>query len=178
MLDDEQLIGRVAQADHAAFRIFVERHLERVHRIAWHMLADHGEAEEITQEALTRVWVHAPEFDVERGVRFTTWLHRVVVNLCLDRLRRRRVHAPIDAAAGVPDAAPHPLARIAQRQTESQVAAALADLPERQRMAVVLSYYERMSNAEAAAALGIGVGALEGLLVRARRGLRRMLEGG
>lgn len=170
------LVALVAGADHDAFRALVERHLERVQRIAWRMLADQGEAEEVAQEALLRVWVHAPQFDPDRGTRFTTWLHRVVLNLCLDRRRRHRVHAPLEAAADLSDAAPHPLARIVASETAGRVAAALATLPERQRMAVVLCYYERMSNAEAAAVLGTGVTALEGLLVRARRALRQLLE--
>jgi RNA polymerase sigma-70 factor (ECF subfamily) len=176
-LADEALIARVAAADHAAFELLVGRHLDRVHRIAWRMLGDHGEAEEVAQETLLRMWMHAASFDPAHGALLSTWLHRIVLNLCLDRQRRRRPAAPVEAAEGVADAAPHPLARLAAAEAAAAVAAALATLPERQRMAVVLSYYERLSNAEAAAVLGIGVGALEALLVRARKALRARLAG-
>jgi RNA polymerase sigma-70 factor, ECF subfamily len=172
---DERLMALVALADHAAFRVLGERHLPRVQRIAWRMLGDSSEAEEVAQEALLRVWVHAPRFEAGRGARFSTWLYRIVLNLCRDRRRRRRPWLSLGAAAEVADPAPHPLARLSEAEETERVGAALAALPERQRTAVMLSYYERLSNAEAAETLGIGVMALEALLVRARRRLRRTL---
>lgn len=172
---DERLLALVALADHAAFRVLGARHLPRVHRIAWRMLGDPSEAEEVAQEALLRVWVHAPRFEAGRGARFATWLYRIVLNLCRDRQRRRRPWLGLGAAAEVPDPAPHPLARLSEAEETERVGAALAALPERQRTAIVLSYYERLSNAEAAETLGIGVMALEALLVRARRKLRQTL---
>jgi RNA polymerase sigma-70 factor, ECF subfamily len=172
---DERLVALVALGQHDAFRVLGARHLPRVQRIAWRMLGDHGQAEEVAQEALLRVWTHASRFDARRGARFSTWLHRIVLNLCHDRLRRRRHWLGLGAAAEVADPAPHPLARLAAAQESERVGAALAALPARQRTAVVLAYYERLSNAEAAAAMGIGVMALEALLVRARRRLRRIL---
>ena len=172
---DEMLMARVAAADHEAFRALTLRHLDRVHRIAWRMLADAGEAEEVAQDSLLRVWTHAVRFDPARGARFTTWLHRIVLNLCTDRQRRRRPHRPFEDAAMVADPAPHPLSRLTDAEEARAVVQALTDLPERQRMALVLTYYERQSNAEAAQTLGISTNALEALLVRARRALRARL---
>jgi RNA polymerase sigma-70 factor (ECF subfamily) len=98
-----------------------------------------------------------------------------VVNLCLDR-RRRKPMAPLEAAGDPADPAPSAELRLAEDQRKRIVADALAALPDRQRAALVLSYYEDVSNIEAAEALGVSVSALESLLVRARKALRAELE--
>src|SRR5690606_16568028 len=108
-----------------------------------------GDAEEIVQEAFLRAWLKAPTWlgreDREGGAAFSTWLGRVVVNLCLDR-KRRAVPLPIEAAAHVPDTAPDGFAAAAGGETAARVAAAIAALPERQRAAISLCHYEGVSN--------------------------------
>ncbi|KAB0679720.1 RNA polymerase sigma factor [Aureimonas leprariae] len=170
---DEALLARIAGGEAAAERAIVARKLPRILGLAVRMLGDREEAEDVSQEAFVRIWRQAPRWRSGEA-RFDTWLHTVVLNLCRDRLRRKReltVAEPPEMADPTPGAEQH-LVRQAERQA---VAAALAALPERQREAIVLQYYQELSNGEAAAVLGISVEALESLLSRARRTLRDRL---
>jgi RNA polymerase sigma-70 factor (ECF subfamily) len=175
---DDELMRRAGNGDRLAFADLVRRHLPRVGAIAGRMLASAAEAEEVGQEAFLRCWQKAPGWAPSGGggqtALFTTWLHRIVVNLCIDR-RRRVAPVPLDEVPEQADDAPHALDRLATAETVRRVRAAIGDLPDRQRAALVLCYYEGMSNAEAAAVLEMSVGAVESLLVRARRTLRKTL---
>jgi RNA polymerase sigma-70 factor (ECF subfamily) len=175
MVSDDALMRRVGAGDGQAFRQLVERHAKRPHRIAWRMLGDAGEAEDVAQEACLRLWKDAPRWQPQ-GAGVGAWLARVATNLCLDRLRRRARLSDEE----VPDRAdPAPLADevIGADQQQARVRAALDALPERQRAAVVLTYYEELPNAEAAAALELNIKAFESLLLRARRALKdRLVE--
>lgn len=173
--DDDALLASAGDGDQHAFRALVSRHVTRVLSLARRMTGNVAEAEDVAQEAFLRAWQKAPGWRVGEA-RFSTWLYRVVVNLCLDR-RRRKPMAPLEAAGDPLDPAPSAELRLAEDQRGRIVAAALAALPDRQRAALVLSYYEGVSNAEAAEALGVSVSALESLLVRARKALRLQLEG-
>ena len=172
-VSDDALMRRVGAGDAGAFQQLVEVHAKRPHRIAWRMLGDASEAEDVAQEALLRLWKDAPDWNAQ-GAGVGAWLARVATNLCLDRLRRRVRLSDED----VPDRAdPAPLAdeAICAGQQQARVRAALDALPERQRAAVVLTYYEDLPNAEAAAALDMNVKAFESLLLRARRALKERL---
>jgi RNA polymerase sigma-70 factor (ECF subfamily) len=172
---DEVLMLRVGQGDEPAFQLLVRRHLARSLALARRMTASASDAEEIAQEAFLRVWTSAPRWRVE-GAAFRTWLYRIVVNLCLDR-GRRKPFMPLEDAGDPTDPAPDALTVLEQQETARRVAAAVEALPDRQRAALVLSYYEGLSNADAAAVLGVSVSGLEALLVRARRALRGRLDG-
>jgi RNA polymerase sigma-70 factor (ECF subfamily) len=167
---DEVLMVRVGEGDQPAFQVLVRRHLQRTLDLARRMTASASDAEEIAQEAFLRVWTTAPRWRIE-GAAFRTWLYRIVVNLCLDR-GRRKPFAPLTDAGDPSDPAPDALAQLERQETQRRVAAAIAALPDRQRAALVLSYYEGLSNQEAAAVLRVSVSSLEALLVRARRTLR------
>jgi RNA polymerase sigma factor (sigma-70 family) len=171
--DDDALMRRVAARDGEAFRVLVERHGARPHRVAWRMLGDGAEAEDIAQEALLRLWRNA---DIWRGggPGVAAWLTRVATNLCLDRLRSR-ARLSDEAAPERADEAPLADALIAGDEDRAAVIAALDTLPERQRAAVVLTYYEELANAEAAAMLDMNLKAFESLLLRARRALKALL---
>ena len=171
--DDEILMLRTGKGDRDAFRQLLERHLDRIVAFAARVLGDRSFAEDIAQETFLRLWTHARDW--QPTAKLTTWMYRVALNLCLDR-RRRPVPVPLAAAGDPPDTAPDATAAIAEDETARLVAAALAELPERQRAALVLSYYEGLSNAETAEVLGATVGGVEALLVRARRALREKLR--
>jgi len=172
---DEVLMLRVGQGDEPAFQLLVRRHLPRSIALARRMTASASDAEEIAQEAFLRVWTSAPRWRAE-GAAFRTWLYRIVVNLCLDR-GRRKPFMPLEDAGDPTDPAPDALTVLERQETARRVAAAVEALPDRQRAALVLSYYEGLSNADAAAVLGVSVSGLEALLVRARRALRSRLDG-
>lgn len=172
---DEELIRRVAAGDGRAAQQFVHRHAERLVRLARRMLNDPADAEDVAQEVFLRVWREAPKWKPGQA-KFQTWMHRVALNLCYDRLRRRRENPDPDAGLTIADPSPSAGDAWLERQRAARVRSALADLPERQRAAIALCHFEEASNIEAAAALEISVDALESLLARGRRALRESLR--
>ena len=171
---DTALIARVGNREPGAIREIVARKLPRIVALAARMLGDRDEADDVAQEAFLRIWNIAPKW--RRGeARFDTWLHRVTLNLCYDRLRRHRETTVSDDLPEQADVAPLPDERIEAAHANERIATALAKLPARQREALVLQYYQELSNSEAAELMGIGIEALESLLVRARRSLRARL---
>jgi RNA polymerase sigma-70 factor, ECF subfamily len=171
---DEDLVRRVGQGDAEACRALVERHLGRIVAFAGRVLGNPSDAEDVAQEVFARVWTSAGSWR-PGAARFTTWLHRVAQNLCLDRIARRR-EAPLDATPEPVDPAPPPDVRLEEARMSRLVGREIATLPERQRVALALCHYEGMRNADAAEVMGISVEALESLLSRARRTLRARLE--
>ena len=167
---DEDLLARVAVGDPAAARALVARKLPRLLSLAQRMLGDAAEAEDVAQEAFVRIWKQAAKWKPGRA-KFDTWVHRVALNLCYDRLRRRREIAT-DTPPEQVDTGPAPDRGLQARDTAARVAGALAQLPERQREAIVLCHYQDLGNIEAAAVMGVSVEALESLLGRGRRALR------
>ncbi len=173
--DDASLMRRVAEGrDRTAFALLINRHAGRALSLAERVLLDRAEAEDAVQDAFTRLWLKGDRFDPSRA-RFSTWFHRVVINACLDRRRRWRDWLPIEKMRERADPAPDGAARLEADQRAEAVRRAIATLPMRQRVAIALTCYQEMSNREAAEAMGLSVKALEALLVRARRRLRREL---
>jgi RNA polymerase sigma-70 factor (ECF subfamily) len=167
---DALLLARVAAGDPAATRAMVARKLPRLLSLAGRMLGDAGEAEDVAQEAFLRIWKQASRWRPGEA-RFDTWLHRVALNLCYDRLRRRRELAFADPPDRADDG-PAPDRGLQAADTGRRVGAALQSLPDRQREAIVLCHYQELGNIEAAAVMGVSVEALESLLGRGRRALR------
>jgi RNA polymerase sigma-70 factor (ECF subfamily) len=170
---DEDLMAQIARGDERAFRLLARRHAGRAAGLARRVTGNAADGEEIAQEALLRVWINAPLW--RPTAAFRTWFYRVVLNLCLNR-RRRKPFLPLDAAGDRSDPAADALARMERAETDRRVAAAIAELPERQRAAIVLTYSEGLGNAETAAILETTISGVETLLVRARRTLRQKLE--
>lgn len=185
---DLELVQRIGRGDRAACTLFVDRYLDRVHRLAWRLLGDRTDAEEATQDVFLKVWEQAARWR-PGAAKFSTWLYRVTTNLCYDRLRRRREHVPIEDVMtddsgvdkaglhGTLDAGPTPEQAAVTHERDARLRAALDALPERQRGAIVLCHHEGLSQREAAAVLEVSEEALESLLARGRRSLRAMLMG-
>lgn len=171
---DDGLMARVAARDADAFRALAERHGPVPYRVAYRMTGDAAEAEDLAQEALLRLWDRAPQWRAgDSGV--AAWLTRVAMNLSLDRLRRRRFASgePVPERA---DEAPLADTALEQAQTAAAVRSCIAALPERQRAAIVLTYYEDVPNKIAAEMLDMNLKAFESLLFRARAALRDAFE--
>lgn len=171
---DEELMRRVMSGDRVAFTELVGRYRGRIMRLAYGIVRNRSAAEDIVQETFTRVWVRACDWDPTRGGRFVAWVSRIATNLALDS-RRRPEHAALDETDDPPSDRPDAEAVTLGREIRRRIDAALAKLPLRQRTAFVLCQFEELSNAEAAASMGVGLGTLEQLLVRARRTVRREL---
>jgi len=170
---DEALLARVGQGDPAAVRALVARKLPRLLSLAARVLGEGAEAEDVAQETFIRAWKQAPSWR-PGGARFDTWLHRVALNLCYDRLRRRRetlMGSPPDR----PDEGPAPDRGLEAADIGRRVARAMQGLPDRQREAIVLCHYQELGAAEASRLMGVSIEALESLLSRGRRALRTAL---
>lgn len=171
---DLTLLRGVGRGEPAAMRMLIAKKLPRVFGLAMRMLHDSAEAEDVAQEALIRIWRHATAWQPGRA-RFDTWLHTVVLNLCRDRLRRRR-SVTNDVVPEVVDPTPDAEAGMLETERGLAVAEAMSALPERQREAILLVHYQDLSGIEAAAALDVSAEALESLLARGRRTLRARLD--
>ena len=170
---DEALLARYAAGEAVAARALVARLTPRVFAVARRMLGSEAEAEEVAQDALVRLWRIAPDWR-EGEARVSTWLYRVTVNLCTDRLRRRR-ETPLDPEADYADDAPPVERRLQDADRAAALERALAALPERQRQVVALRHLEGLSNPEIAEILGLTVEAVESLTARGKRGLKAQL---
>ena len=173
--DDDALILRFAAGDQSAARLLSERHLGRVLALATRMLRDTAEAEDVAQEAMLRAWRNAGKWEPGRA-KFSTWLHRVALNLCYDRLRKRR-SASLDEVAEPVDERITAHEGMEADEKLTMLKDAISALPERQRAAIQLRHFEERGNDETAEILGVSVEAVESLLARGRRALRDRLAG-
>jgi RNA polymerase sigma-70 factor (ECF subfamily) len=171
---DEALMARVARGDEVAYRLLSRRHVPAMLGLARRILGNAADAEDVAQEAMLRVWTHAPRW--QPLAAFRTWLTRVVVNLCLDR-KRRAAWVALDVAGEIVDPAPGATEQAESSERERLLAAAIAELPDRQRAAIALTYGDGMSNAQVAEILDTSVSAVETLLIRGKQNLRRALKG-
>jgi RNA polymerase sigma-70 factor (ECF subfamily) len=169
---DEALMARVAKGDQRAYRTLAGRHLPAMLGLARRILGNAADAEEVAQEAMLRVWTHAPRW--QPLAAFRTWLTRVVVNLCLDR-KRRAPWVALEAAGEIVDPTPDAAELSETDERDRLVAGAIEELPARQRTAIMLTYSEGLSNAQVAEILDTTVSAVETLLVRGKQNLRRAL---
>ncbi len=173
---DEVLLRAFGRGDRGGARLLTQRLAPRVLSFSARLLGgDRAEAEDVTQEAMLRLWKIAPEWRPGEA-RVSTWLFRVSRNLCLDRLRRRR-GVGMDEIAEPEDDAPSATAKMMHKSRVSALEAALLTLPERQRVAVVLRHIEGASNPEIAEVLQISVEAVESLTARGKRALKSALAG-
>jgi RNA polymerase sigma-70 factor (ECF subfamily) len=166
---DVALLSAYADGDQSAARTLTARHAPRVFALARRMLGETAEAEDVAQEAMLRLWRIAPDWEAGRA-EISTWLYRVASNLCIDRLRRRR-ELGSDAVPEIADEAPGAVRRLEERDRTRALAGAMAALPDRQRLALVLRHFDERPNPEIAAILGVSVEAVESLLSRGRRAL-------
>lgn len=172
---DEALLVAFGNGDLQAARALTERLTPRVLGFAARMLGDRAEAEDVAQEAMLRLWKQAPDWR-QGEARVTTWLYRVVSNLCTDRLRKAR-GVGIDQIPEPMDDTPGAEASLQQQARAAALQQALDALPERQRQAVILRHIEGFSNPEIAAVMDIGVEAVESLTARGKRALAAGLAG-
>lgn len=169
--EDRALLRAHVAGDPQAFAELVRRHRDRLWAVALRTLGDREEAADALQDALVSAFRSAGTYRGEAAV--TTWLHRVVVNACLDRVRRRQARPTVPFGA----------TELASRwddhgrtETRLDVRAALATLPEGQRAAIVLVDMQDMPVAEAAEVLGVAEGTVKSRCSRGRAALARLLR--
>jgi len=172
--NDTELMTRLARGDMAALGNIVRRHQDKVLSLSYRVLGDWHRAEDVTQETFLRVYRAAKHYKPK--ARFTTWLYRIVINLCFDEQRKQA-----KAAAPLEDANPAVLAgpdynAAERKEVIESVKTAVNELPERQRLAVILHRYDGLSHAEIGEVTGWTKSAVESLMVRAYANLREKLD--
>ncbi len=187
-LEEAALIARCQQGDARAFDTLVNLHAPRVFNLAYRILGSRTDAEDAAQEAFLRAFSALGRF--RQGAAFSTWLHRITLNICLDELKRRRARPQpitslpppgadddpnLEELASVGSAQEDPQEILQRRAAQAEVEQALASLPPDQKALVVMCDVEGFSYEEAAAALNTGLGTVKSRLHRARRRLRQLL---
>lgn len=174
-LSDDLLMARIVEDDAVAYRVLVERHADRLFSVAFRILRNRADAEDVAQDALVKVWLKREKWRPGTA-RLSTWLYRVVVNRCID-LKRKPVQEALDACDEPVDTTVDALTGLHRTEVIVRLEQAVGQLPDHQRTALVLSYYEDLKNAEIAEVMGTTVKAVESLLKRARIKLRQVLGG-
>lgn len=174
-LDDESIVKLIQQGDHGAFSEIVHRHSKRFYSIAYRILFNKHDAEDIVQEAFLRLWEKSELWNPHREAKFTTWFYRVVVNLCLDHNRKKTTVTlaedikstnKTDSQEGV----------LNEKQRQEILNRCIQELPERQQLALNLCFYEGLSNQEAADIMGVKIKALQSLIMRAKTTLKEKVK--
>ena len=180
--EDVRLMRLVAQGDTRAFEELIERHQALVAGTAARMLGSNSDVEDIAQQVFIRVWKSARRY-VPRA-KFTTWLLKITRNLVFNELRRakRRAQVPLQPEPGAEEIPlkdetnPAPDASLLEEELQRAIEEAIMQLPESQRMALVLRRYEQLSYEEIAEVLDLSVPAVKSVLFRARTELRSRLS--
>ena len=169
---DAELTSAVCGQDQTAFSALISRHYQAVYRVAWRACRNNADSEDVTQEAFLKLWNNPSQLRDGNAVK--GWLMRVASNLVMDKFRQKPMH-DIEEAAHVADAAMPADAVLDHTHVTARIDAAIANLPERQRLALTMVHFEHLTNIAAAATMEISVDALESLLARARRSLKATL---
>lgn len=172
---DEGLVARVVGGDHQAFAILVERHSSRFFAAAYRVCSDPIAAEDIVQDAFLKLWQKPAAFKPDKGAKFTTWFYRVVQNVAIDVMRKKKPQSSAEVIDFMADDGAAADEVMVMDEQQAVLEDAIQALPERQKLALNYCFYEGLSNKEAAEILGVGVKALESLLMRAKKALKENL---
>ena len=172
-MTDAGLLEAAAGRNHAAFGEIVSRYHQPVYRLVWRMTGGAADAEDIAQEAFVKLWQNPAQ--VREAGALKGWLMRVASNAVIDRSRRPR-HGDLDAVPEVHDPQARPDAPLDRSEAAKLIDGRIAALPDRQRLALSLVYFEGLSNIDAAQVMDVSIEAIESLLARARRSLKESLS--
>ncbi|MEX2335218.1 MAG: sigma-70 family RNA polymerase sigma factor [Pseudohongiella sp.] len=171
MLTDEETMAAIVAGDQQVYADTVRRHARPIAAYAYRMLGNESEAEDIAQETFLRLWTQAVRWQSGKAA-LTTWLHRIAHNLCIDFMRKSKASLAGELSDDLVDEKQAVDEVFDQEAEHKLLHAALLNLPERQRSALVLTHYQGLSNRDVAGILDVTVDALESLLARARRSLK------
>ena len=178
MSQDEQALVRQAQRGNTtAFEALVTMHATLVYNLAYRTLNDAQEAEDVAQEAFVRAWQGLPRFQGKS--RFSTWLYRIVMNLCynrLPRLKRELMALDTETAVTLPDTQSAIETGLLSEEIRLALHQAIDNLPESYRLLITLRHLQEMSYAEIATVTEMPLGTVKTGIFRARRLLRKKLE--
>lgn len=170
---DELLAAAVARQDNHAFAELLRRHTNRFFKVAYGVVLDADDADEIVQDAFLKLWTGKAVWEEGRNNRFTTWFYRIVYNQALDLLRKKPRFSVVEDTHPSDDKSADVL--IEEAQERAALEHALGNLPERQRTALMLYYKDELPQAECATIMGLNIKAFESLLTRGKQGLKENL---
>lgn len=173
---DEELVVLLLKQDHQAFSALVHRHTSRFYACAYRYCNDQDEAEDIVQNCFLKLWSKPSLWKVGKNAKFTTWFYRIVANASIDAVRARRSHAGQEVLDVQEDQAVRADHVLEEQDKVALLDAAIETLPDRQKSALNLCFYEELSHKEVAEIMGVGVKAVESLLSRAKSALRDQLH--
>ena len=184
-VDEARLIEEIRAGNTERFEYFVRQYQRKITRVAYRLLRDMGEADCAAQESFLRAWQNLNDF--REGSTFETWLTRICINWCKDRLKRRRIvlyfHQSSDSGeeeAGPRDTAPHsdpsPERRAQSREIRERLQEAIGDLSPRQKTVFTLKHFEELSIPEIAELTGLDSGTVKSHLFRAAHKIRERLR--
>ena len=174
-VDEGELVARVGQADQHAYAELVTRHLPAIEVYAKRILGDDALAQDIAQDVMVVLWQRSNDFNPAKA-RLTTWLHRVAHNRCIDVLRKRQREVSLETNNTEKEPLGSDSTERHYPRERQPIDTVLACLPESQRTALVLTYYQNLSNREVAEITNSSIRAVESLLVRARGNVKKQLE--
>lgn len=174
-LSDEALAGQVQEGDSQAFAVLVQRHATRYFRLAYRILRDQNEAEDMVQTAFLKFWDNPKKWNPNKQTRFTTWFYRVLVNQCLDHTKKKRPHL-VGSEVCLDEKMQTSGIDFELQEKQESLRQWMGELPERQRLALNLCFYEGLTNEEAAQVMGVKLKALQSLLMRAKSTLKQKAD--
>jgi RNA polymerase sigma-70 factor (ECF subfamily) len=173
--DDGAILRAVVAGDRDAFSLIVERHRRAVYQLCYRYVAHHEDASDLAQEVFLRAYRGLARFKGQAS--FKTWLYRIAVNVCLNRVAvRPRETEPVEEGRDVDPRAPDPAAAVQREETRRRVRSAIARLPKRQRAVLLLRVYQELPHQEIAAILGGSTGAVKANFFHALGNLRKLLQ--
>ncbi len=174
-LDDESLILQIKEGKHQAFEEIVNRHAKRFYSLAYRLVFNREEAEDIVQDAFLKLWNKPELWDSRKRVKFTTWFYRVVTNLCIDHNKKKKP-VPLSDKTPIRHEQPGQDVLLDHQQKQVLLDNLIRELPERQQLAINLCFYEGLSNEEAAEIMGVKVKVLQSLIMRAKMTLKEKIK--
>ena len=176
----EELMQRVANGDRHAFTTLVQVHQNSILNFIWRLMGDKTHAEDLSQDVFLRVWKSAPKY--EKRAKFSTWIYRIAINLCLNKMRALKIknmfltplplkrHSQINTDSTTPE---NQLLKVEQTRSIFNI---LNTLPSAQRIAVTLKFYQGLSYAEISQILDRSIPAVDALLVRAKKNIQKKIR--
>jgi len=173
--EDELLLRQIQKGKHDAFAKLVNRHTKRFYSIAYRLVINKDDAEDIVQDAFLKLWDRPEMWNQSKQTKFTTWFYKIIINLCVDHNKKKRAVNLSDDIELV-DKQPGQDELINIEQKGAILDRFIQELPERQRLALNLCFYEELSNREAAEIVGVNIKALQSLIMRAKTTLREKVK--
>lgn len=174
---DEVLLRRIKLKDRQAFEMLLEKHSKRFYHLSYSLILQREEAEDILHDAFLKLWNKPYLWREGKGAKFTTWFYKIVTNLCIDWLKKKKPLL-IEEVYDIHDTSDNAEEIISKKENQKKIKDLLASLTHYQRTSLTLCYYHDLSHKQAANIMGISVKAMESHLVRAKSAIKKKIEQG